>query len=146
MCPSTHWNQYPHKHLHFPLSLSLSLSPTLSLALEHAGWQRVMQFRQPWQPDRGQERANEERERERAPAFNVNATAGERGRAQSLALRKWEGESALQKELHIMLDNFRTKKLLKLCQRSKKKHAGNNITSIYGGRITFIASKCTLKT
>lgn len=58
-------------------------------------------------------RAGESRRRERewvrAPAFNVNATAGERGRAQSLALRKWEGESALQKELHIMLDNFRTK-------------------------------------
>lgn len=72
---------------------------------------------------------------ERAPAFNVNATAGERERAQSLALQKWEGESALQKELHIMLDNFRTKVLLKVCQRSKKNKPATILHQFMAGKL-----------
>lgn len=80
-------------------------------------------------------REQTKREKERAPAFNVNATAGERGRALSLALRKWEGESALKKEVHIMLDNFRTKELLKLCQRSKKNTPATTLHQFMAGEL-----------
>lgn len=114
---------------------SLSLSVTHTLTCTWARRLTASHAISAAMATRRRARESKRRERERAPAFNVNATAGERGRALSLTLRKWEGESALQKELHIMLDNFRTKELLKLCQRSKKNTPATILHQFMAGKL-----------
>lgn len=96
-------------------------------------------------PRAKRERANAERERGLAPATNVNATArarlpaAERARESAVNREDEEDASAMRRELHIILDNIRTKLL-------PKKIARQHITSILGVYDEYTDSKSILKT
>lgn len=124
-----------------PTNIYIFPSPSLSLSVTHTltcTWARrltashAISAAMATRP-RARERANEERE-----SAGVQCQChGRRARESAvISIAKVRGrESALQKELHIMLDNFRTKELLKLCQRSKKNTPATILHQFMAGKL-----------
>lgn len=104
-------NIYIFPSLSLPLSHTLTCTWARRLTASHA----ISAAMATWP------RARESKRRERESAGVQCQCHGRRARESAvISIAKVRGRECTAKELHIMLDNFRTKELLKLCQRSKK--------------------------